>query len=327
MKRILYDDSTNQWINIIQSNVSADRNLEWHKISFDSLVMKPSQEELLPRYDLLIVSPQNLLVACHIFYKCHFIFCPKISYPETEEKEKRYIVFPTLYSFLQGTLYENNYMSLTFERCLISIYDQLYVRDHSLRFFINTLALCESLGVKTIVELGTARVPLNHHLDELDVHCCHKSHSTYFWIDLEGVSVESVDSSPYTVSKFKQVMENLPASTTLDIHIEDELKFLKNYNSKKKGKINLLYINAWDKLEKTEFKNPNVCAVKHLRAYLEAKPHLSKTCMVIIDGTDLNAGDKGRLAIPQMLKDNFIILWQGRHTLLYRGSVRALFRE
>jgi hypothetical protein len=60
-------------------------------------------------------------------------------------------------------------------------------------------------------------------------------------------------------------------------------------------------------------------AEKHLEAYRAALPRLARTCVVLIDDTDILNGGKGRLVIPQMIRDGFELITWGRQALLVRG--------
>jgi hypothetical protein len=78
------------------------------------------------------------------------------------------------------------------------------------------------------------------------------------------------------------------------------------------GSIDFLYLDAWDVVKGTDY------AHKHLLAYQAALPRLSATCIVQIDDTDIMNGGKGRLAIPQLIRDGFQLITWGRQAILVR---------
>lgn len=85
----------------------------------------------------------------------------------------------------------------------------------------------------------------------------------------------------------------------------------------------LIYLDAWD-VDWPE------CAEKHLEFYKTAKDRINEKCLILIDDTDLYynhykreyfpdpecLSGKGKLLIPELLKDGYEIVFKGRQTLL-----------
>jgi hypothetical protein len=158
---------------------------------------------------------------------------------------------------------------------------------------------------KTIVEVGSMRNPMKHGLDEFDPECCNEGHSTLFFAET-GADVFSTDVNP-------RCAELLATATrkyrNLKVYTADGIWFLKKFDRP----IDLLYLDAWDVMPSINY------AEKHLQAYQAALPHLAQTCLVLIDDTDISNGGKGRLAIPQMIRDGFELVTWGRQAMLVRG--------
>ena len=165
--------------------------------------------------------------------------------------------------------------------------------------------LIREFNFKTIVEVGSMRHPLKHALDEFDPECCNEGHSTLYFAET-GAEVFTTDVNP-------KCSEVLVSSTrthrNLHVHTADGIWFLKKFDRP----IDLLYLDAWDVVPSLEY------AEKHLEAYRAAIPHLAHTCLVLIDDTDILNGGKGRLAIPQMIRDGFELVTWGRQAMLARG--------
>ena len=95
----------------------------------------------------------------------------------------------------------------------------------------------------------------------------------------------------------------------LHVYTADGIWFLNRFERE----IDLLYLDAWDVIAGSNY------AEKHLEAYRAALPHLARTCVVLIDDTDILNGGKGRLVIPQMIRDGFDLVTWGRQALLVRS--------
>jgi hypothetical protein len=165
--------------------------------------------------------------------------------------------------------------------------------------------LAREFSFKTIVEIGSMRNPLRHALDEFDPECCNEGHSTVFFAET-GAEV-------FTTDVNSKCAEILSASTrnyrNLHVYTADGIWFLKKFERM----IDLLYLDAWDVVPSLDY------AEKHLEAYRAAIPHLAPTCLVLIDDTDISNGGKGRLAIPQLIRDGFELVTWGRQAMLARG--------
>jgi len=164
--------------------------------------------------------------------------------------------------------------------------------------------LIHEFGFRTIVEAGSARRPMNHPLDGFDPDCCCEGHSTIFFA-LTGADVFTVDISPRCAELLVPELRKYP---NLHVYTADALWFLRKFDRP----IDVLYLDAWDVIPGTDF------AEKHMEAYRAARPLLSPTCLILIDDTDIANGGKGRLVIPQMIRDGFDLITWGRQALLVR---------
>ncbi len=143
---------------------------------------------------------------------------------------------------------------------------------------------------------------LSHPIETGYCNGCMDGHSTMWWAET-GATVYSVDVSEKNIKLTCDMCKDFK-----NVHAiaQDGIAFLKSFTSS----IDLLFLDAWDVNEKTPF------AEKHLEAYLEAKPRLHAKSLILIDDTDLKDCGKGKLVIPQAIKDGFKVIFSGRQTLL-----------
>ena len=164
--------------------------------------------------------------------------------------------------------------------------------------------LVREYGLKTIVEIGSMRGPMDHGFDEISK-CCVEGHSTLFFADT-GAEVYTVDVNHYCAQVLVAYTRKY---RNLHVYTADGIWFLKKFDRA----IDLLYLDAWDVIPGSNF------AEKHLEAYRAAQPHLAPSSVILIDDTDLLNGGKGRQAIPQMIRDGFDLVTWGRQALLVRA--------
>jgi len=196
-----------------------------------------------------------------------------------------------------------------------------YDRDAPTAHIKEALRLFKERGGKTIVELGTARMRINHPLEESHHDCCKDGHALLHFAQ-SGAHVYSCDVDPSAVQIAKEMVASYPKTRVL---LKDGHRFLKNFGVA----IDLLSLDAWD------VDHPQ-CAYAHLKAYRIAKKALNKSAnpLVLIDDTDVAMVDgkltpvdpgpeyrstgKGELVVPEMIKDDWKVLMTGRCTLLTR---------
>lgn len=161
---------------------------------------------------------------------------------------------------------------------------------------------------RTIVELGSLRHALGHEpSSEIQAECCLYGHSTLHWAR-SGHRVFSVDIDATASELTREVCRG---QDNLTVVTEDGIQFLRSFA----GRIDLLYLDAWDVVPGTDF------AEKHLEAFEAAQPKLCKGHMILIDDTDIAEGGKGRLLVPKLVALGYAQLTRGRQTLLCAPKV------
>lgn len=265
------------------------------------------------KYDLLVVHSNSFDAFIPLMHRATFIFV----YDESDAK-KTFIPYTKVNDCFEGVLYINDFHSIIFPYTKLNVYQQTYVRDKPYRFICKMQQMLTVFDSKVIVEIGSSRTPLTHELSTIDPRCCNDSHSTFFWCETK-CKVYTVDINPMCESILQKAYKDkkLIINGKLKICNEDGLTFLKDYNG---DAIDFLFLDAWDVIEGTDY------AEKHLEAYNNAEEHLNKErCFLSIDDTDIANGGKGRLLIPKLINDGWIILYRGRHTVFYRGSKSSLW--
>lgn len=176
-------------------------------------------------------------------------------------------------------------------------------REYPAEYIKKAIEVFKSRNGRTIVEIGSMRSPLPHPIGS--GHCkggCMNGHSTMWWATT-GANVYSVDISKESIELTSKICENFKNVHAL---LHDGIDFLKTFQQP----IDLLFLDAWDVVDGTPY------AEKHLEAYLAAKPHLHGNSLILIDDTDIKNCGKGRLVIPEAIKDGYKIVFSGRQTLL-----------
>lgn len=142
-----------------------------------------------------------------------------------------------------------------------------------------------------IVEIGSIR---KDPVDELE------GASTLVW-GATGLRVDSVDIDPDATRITSGLCANYPNVAAIN---RDGIAYLRQ----REAPIDLLYLDGWDTFLGD---SPH----KHLEAFEAALPNLSVNPIVVIDDTDID-NSKGLLVIPYARSLGYIILWEGRQTLL-----------
>lgn len=200
----------------------------------------------------------------------------------------------------------------TFHRFTVPLYfraeltreEQTHQRAKPLPYLLVGTRLVREFALKTIVEIGSMRAPMPHALNAFNPICCNDGHSTLHWAST-GAEVHTVDVDPgsaVVIGAHIKEFPNIHASTG------DGIAFLRGFSKT----IDVLYLDAWDVIPGTDY------AERHLEAYQTAAPLLARSCLIQIDDTDILNGGKGRLVIPQMIRDGFTLITWGRQTLLTR---------
>jgi hypothetical protein len=267
------------------------------------------------KYDLLVIKSENVKTFIPFMHLAVYIFVL-----DARESDPVLLPFTKVNDCFEGMLYMNDFHSIIFPYVKLDLFEQTYVRDKPYRFLKKMESLMNHYGAKVIVELGSCRSVVKHPIDELNPMCCNDSHSTFFWCRTKA-TVHTVDINDACESVLGRGFDDgfLKIKGYLKIHIEDGLQYLKEYEGEP---IDFLFLDAWDVVAGTDY------AEKHLEAYEYAKENLNKERAFIgIDDTDIASGGKGKLLIPKLLDEGWMILYKGRHTVLYKGSVDLLFSK
>ena len=182
----------------------------------------------------------------------------------------------------------------------LSVHEQTFVRDKPRDYLLACIELCKLIGASTIVEIGSMRQEMPHPIDAFNPYCCNDGHSTAFWSWYLGehASIYSVDINPNSgfVGQLRGV----------DFVNRDGVDFCNGFG----GKIDLLFLDAWDVVEGMPF------AEKHLECFEAARPKLAPKHIVCIDDIDVGDGGKGRLIIPKLVEDyGYFVVANGRQAI------------
>jgi SAM-dependent methyltransferase len=169
-----------------------------------------------------------------------------------------------------------------------------------------------------ILEVGSMRGPLDHHVDIVHYPCCNDGHSTYIFART-GWKVVTIDIDKNNIDIAKKACERF---SNVEYYVADALEIIRSF-VKKGTKIGLLFLDAWD------VGSPGY-AENHLKLYNLIKDDLNKDCMILIDDTDVyydyelqeffidksGVSGKGKLIIPELENNGYQMAFNGRQTLM-----------
>jgi hypothetical protein len=286
-----------------------------------SMLSDLEHDYFLEKYDLIICTFENLELFKLLFHKALFILVLDNNDNEASSEVSSLLlkdIYEKVSEFEGHVLYRNDFHSIIFKGIDLSVYDQTYRRDKPYRFLMKILEFAKKIEIRNVIEIGAARSPLNHKLEDLNPICCNDSHSTFFWAKLDNARVNTCDINMNCKRVIQEANEagflEFGHETTLKVHIKDGIEFLEEYARKKSSKlVDFIMFDAWDIIPGSNY------AEKHLEAYHAIKTKLSEHCLISIDDTDICNGGKGKLLIPELLQDGYIILYKGRHTILKKN--------
>lgn len=206
----------------------------------------------------------------------------------------------------EDAIYENKfYKDPIFDSIDLSYYQQTYERGKPKQYLLHTINLFNKYtDHKIILEIGSIRNKMNHDIESINPECCNDGHSTYFWKKYTNADIFTVDID----KNCKYIIDNDYRLKNVTAITDDAISYAKSFNKK----IDLLFLDAWDVFYSSEY------AEKHLEIYNILKDKLSDNCLILIDDTDIGNGGKGKLIIPQLIKDGFQCLINRRQSLFIR---------
>jgi hypothetical protein len=145
---------------------------------------------------------------------------------------------------------------------------------------------------------------MGHTIDKFNPQCCNDGHSTYFWKHFTTADIFTVDIEP----NCKCLIDGDVRLNGVNAVTDDAIHYATTFDKK----IDLLFLDAWDVVPSHPY------AEKHLEIYNILKFKLSDTSLILIDDTDVGNGGKGRLVIPELLKDGFQCILKGRQSLFIK---------
>ena len=204
-------------------------------------------------------------------------------------------------------IYENRFhKDKIFESDMLTYHENTFIRGKPKEYILHTIKLFKRFTrQKLVLEIGSVRHTMQHAIEEFNPACCNDGHSTYFWSHYTDADIHTVDIAPHCKHGIIDVDQRL---TKVTAHIQDAIEFAKTFNKQ----IDLLFLDAWDVVPGDPY------AEKHLEIYKILKDNLADDCLILIDDTDIGGGGKGRLVMPELIKDGFDCLFNKRQALFIR---------
>lgn len=175
--------------------------------------------------------------------------------------------------------------------------------------FAKVLQLLEENNAKIMVETGTSRKGLKG---------CKKDGAATIifgkWAQKNGAVVHSVDISEDSVAGSQKEVNNQGLSDVVTVHLNDSLKFLKEFDQK----IDFLYLDSYDYSKKD--KEIQVKSQEHhLKEFQIIESKLSDKSIVLIDDCKLPGGGKGKSVVEYMKKNGWKVLLNKYQILLVKN--------
>jgi len=206
-------------------------------------------------------------------------------------------------------IYKNRFLDdPIFSKINLTYDEQTYIRGKPKKYLLHAIDLFKRFtNGRTILEIGSVRQYMNHDIIDFNNLCCNDGHSTYFWKQYTNADIYTIDIDP----NCKYIFDNDKRLNGVHSYTMDAFEFVKDFNKK----IDLLFLDAWDVLPNTEYD------IAHLNIYNELKYKLSDSCIILIDDTDVGDGGKGKLLIPQLIKDGFLMITNKRQSIFIKNNV------
>lgn len=204
-------------------------------------------------------------------------------------------------TFFSDVIYKNRFLDdQIFNKINLSYHEQTNVRGKPKNYLLHTIKLFKNFtNAKTILEIGSIRSKMLHDITQFNPDCCNDGHSTYFWKHYTDADIYTIDIDP----NCKLYIDNDIRLHGVYSNCIDAFTFASTFNKQ----IDLLYLDAWDH-------NSN----DNLNFYNQIKTKLSKSCIIVIDDSDINNGNNNNSLNPQLIKDGFVMITNKRQTIFIK---------
>lgn len=210
--------------------------------------------------------------------------------------------------YFDDVIYKNRFLEdPLFSEIDLTVNEQTNIRGKPKKYLLHAIYLFKMFtNAKVILEIGSIRNKMNHNITDFNPSCCNDGHSTYFWKHYTNADIYTVDIDP----NCKYIIDNDTLLNGVNSYTMDAFEFVKDFDKS----IDLLFLDAWDVIPDSPYD------VAHLEIYNKLKSKLSDSCVILIDDTDVGDGGKGKLLIPQLQKDGFIMITNKRQTIFIKSN-------
>lgn len=192
-----------------------------------------------------------------------------------------------------------------FQTIKLSNHEQTYIRGKPKEYLLHTINMFKNFtNSKLILEIGSIRSKMDHSIEHFKPNCCNDGHSTYFFSHYTNAEIFTVDIDP----RCKSIIESDSRLQDVNAINTDAMKYATGFDKN----IDLLFLDAWDVVPNSPY------AEAHLDIYNILKKRLSPKCIIVIDDTDVGNGGKGKLLIPQLLNDGFLMIVNRRQSIFLK---------
>jgi len=214
-------------------------------------------------------------------------------------------------NFFGDAIYKNRFLDdPIFPEINLTADEQAHIRGKPKKYLLHAIELFKNFtNGKTILEIGSSRFKMNHDIKDFIPTCCNDGHSTYFWKYYTNSDIYTVDIDPGC----KYIIDSDIRLRGVNSYTMDAFEFVKTFNKP----IDLLFLDAWDVVPNSPYD------VAHLNIYIQIKDKLSHNCIILIDDTDICYGGKGKLLIPRLVKDGFLMIANKRQAIFIKNNISS----
>lgn len=198
--------------------------------------------------------------------------------------------------------------------CHLNNIDMLPVLAYGSSFrgntFTKALEYLDRVKPSVLVETGTSRGRFDINLPSI---CGDGGGSLIFalWCSRNNAKLYTVDIDPQCINNCKLNIAALGLSEYVEFVVSDSVEYLQNCELKE---LQFLFLDSYD----FESNNPIPSQMHHRKEYTAVKDKLHSNCCILIDDCGLPHGGKGRFVEQDIVKDGFVMTYQGYQHLHIR---------
>ena len=176
--------------------------------------------------------------------------------------------------------------------------------------FTRALEYLDRVKPSVLVETGTARGRFDINLPSI----CGDGGGTLIlalWCSRNNAKLYSIDIDQQCIDNSKMNIARLGLTEWVEFVVSDSVEYLQNCALKE---LSFLFLDSYD----FDCNDPTPSQMHHRKEYDAVKDKLHSKCCILIDDCGLPNGGKGLLVEEDIVKDGFVMIYQGYQHLHIR---------